>query len=646
MEYKSNELILYKNDLMEYSKKHKKRFRVTKDPVTQLRQVLYVMSPIMKAHYNAKPYFFTITFKQSKKPVLQQWNEAVCWMESFKKEISKHFFIVGAIISIEPHTDGSLKSKRGKNAKSGAPHFHAVIWISHEFLNPEVSILRLNFIKNNIFVKINKLKTDTDTIKALLYTIKDKDEVLLQDICKSVTKWDSNINVWINHGDVKETLQQINIAAEDIFFESQECYSKIPTTRYHKDDALILIELFTKIFRLKNLAVKDEVVYEKTQNTHFSWTRRETLKDWIANNFKENAPVKYLQMLKQNAYWVATQGKTAKSGIQLEFFPKLEIQFFLVEFSDKAYQFKYGKTFQFDEIGPETNSICNVNTNFNDIKPPLVTLALLFILLNSGDDKAIIAQIENPDGSEKINDDFARAWRRLQVALTAIGGLYHFDVHRKRNKTVYFRGEPDSFKTAFFKALLDKLIGLDHVDVISRNNSQFNFADLRKQNGAPYLLIMDDLRWETLGMEIPDFLNLLDGTFVRTEQKYLPAVTGAIQGNLAITSNQPRDQRARSDVDNKALKARITEVVLHPLKKNNILQNENIDLIKALESEAIAFSILTNMIFLKYQCNTSNENLNIPESFFISDLPEKQPTQKSEKSGAFLLKKIMVNFKT
>lgn len=643
MEYKKNELILYKNDLIEYSKKHKKRTRVTKNPGTQIRQTLYLISPIMKANYNAKPYFLTITFKESKKPILQQWNEAVSWMESFKKEISKHFMIVGAIISIEPHTDSSLQSKRGKNTKSGMPHFHAVIWISHEFLNPEIEMLKLSFIKNNVFAKISKLKYDIDAIKALLYTIKDKDEVLLQDICKHVTKWDSNINVWINHEHVKKTLQLINIAADGVFFESQECYIEMPTTRYHKDKGLLLAELYTKIFRLKNLAVKDQVVYEKTENTQFSWTRREPLKDWIANNFMENAPVKYLQMLKQNAYWVSTQGKTFKEGINYEFFPRLEIQFFLVEFADKAYQFKYGKTFEFNEIGSETNSICYVNENFNQIKPPFITLALLFTLLNKGHDKTIIAQTKKEITSD--TKDFITAWRRLQIALTAIGGLYHFDVHRKINKTVYFRGEPNSYKTAFFKALLDKLIGLDHVDVISRNNSQFNFANLRKQNGQPYLLIMDDLRWEALGMEIPDFLNLLDGTFVRTEQKYMPAVTGALQGNIAITSNQTRDQRTRSDVDNKALKARTTEVILHPLNEKNIFVNENINLIKALESEAIAFSILTNMIFLKYQCNTSNGNLNIPDSFFIKNLQQQQPTLESEKGGAFLLQKIMENFK-
>jgi hypothetical protein len=135
----------------------------------------------------------------------------------------------------------------------------------------------------------------------------------------------------------------------------------------------------------------------------------------------------------------------------------------------------------------------------------------------------------------------------------------------------------------------------------------------------------------------------LDGTFLRTEQKYMPAVTGPMQGNLAITSNQTRDQRTRSEVDNKALQARIVEVVLHPLKKNNIFENENINLIQALESEAIAFSILTNMIFLKYQCNTSNTNLNIPDSFFMSQL--KTPDRQTEKSGAFLLKKILENFK-
>lgn len=45
-----------------------------------------------------------------------------------------------------------------------------------------------------------------------------------------------------------------------------------------------------------------------------------------------------------------------------------------------------------------------------------------------------------------------------------------------------------------------------------------------------------DLRWDHLGMHFPDFINLLDGYFVRTEQKYMKPQTGQSKGIIAITS--------------------------------------------------------------------------------------------------------------
>ena len=44
------------------------------------------------------------------------------------------------------------------------------------------------------------------------------------------------------------------------------------------------------------------------------------------------------------------------------------------------------------------------------------------------------------------------------------------------------------------------------------------------------------LRWDHLGMHFPDFINLLDGYFVRTEQKYMKPQTGQCKGTIAITS--------------------------------------------------------------------------------------------------------------
>lgn len=74
--------------------------------------------------------------------------------------------------------------------------------------------------------------------------------------------------------------------------------------------------------------------------------------------------------------------------------------------------------------------------------------------------------------------------------------------------------------------MFNRLIGLDSVDVLDRNSNRFNTSNLRKEGNQPYVLIIDDLRWDHLGMHLPDFINLLDGYFVRTEKKFLQAQSG------------------------------------------------------------------------------------------------------------------------
>ncbi len=92
-----------------------------------------------------------------------------------------------------------------------------------------------------------------------------------------------------------------------------------------------------------------------------------------------------------------------------------------------------------------------------------------------------------------------------------------------QNPVLYLHGDPSTYKTFLIKTIFDKLVGLHSVEVVSRQNGRFNLAKLRKDDNQPYIIVIDDYRWETLGMHVPDFINLLDAIFVHTERKYKQA---------------------------------------------------------------------------------------------------------------------------
>ena len=634
----------YKSLLDQYCNTHHSIPRVSENPESFLRQSLYLINPNLTERHNAYPYFITITFPKSKEPLHLQWKIAIEHIERLKKQISNHYLIIAGIIAIEPHKNTTLKYKKGKNTKAGAPHFHMVLWLSHEFLNPSINQMRTDFHRSKLMVKINRLNTDLDVIKALLYTTKDGENQIIKNFCKKFTAWPNNINIWINHIDVIKAFENLSDMAQQRFFVTQECYSWVPTTRFHKNKAVLLAELYTKLFKQRGLAVKDQYVYERIENTLFSWRRLIPLSTWVANTFNQEAPVEYLAMLKQHANWIASQGKTHKTDVNYQLFPKLIIQLFLVEFSDLAYEFKSGKTLPFNEIAYEINSICHVNQRFNEIKPPYTTLALLSALINYGRDDLQQAQQYKLLPTEKLQgwqlttlQKWDKAYQALFQALIVFGGLYHFDMQRKQNKALFLSGDPNTYKTTLLKVILSKLVGLDHVDILSRTSGRFNTANLRKDDDSPYVLIMDDLRWEHLGMPEPDLLNLLDGNYVKTEHKFEKPQHGPLKGNIAVTSNQSIHTENREYTDTKALESRMHMVKLYNLN-HGLFQDENL-LFQQITQEAIAFSILTNYIFLTKKCNKSPENVHLPASFFQK--PQKLDAQ--QQNGYHLLNNILAD---
>lgn len=88
----------------------------------------------------------------------------------------------------------------------------------------------------------------------------------------------------------------------------------------------------------------------------------------------------------------------------------------------------------------------------------------------------------------------------LQDALSAFPGLYHYDYVKKQNKVLFITKPGNTYKTTILTTLFQQLIGLQQIDIISRQTQRFNLANLRKKDEKPYFLIINDFRWLDFGI--------------------------------------------------------------------------------------------------------------------------------------------------
>ena len=591
------------------------------------KQTIYNFSQVLKEDYNCQPYFITVTFPIDKyqRDIEREWSQAGIFIEQFKETLSKNYLVVGGIIAVEPHKNSTLKSKRGKNSKAGSPHFHIVVWLCHQFLNPHLEKMGFALLLAGSFSKISFLPSRIDTLKAVLYATKERGSDIIGDLCRAYTSWPQNINIWSNHSETHQVFlqmeQSLNYNTQSCFI-SNEFYNKFPTTRCHQDKGLLLAELFAKIFDIQGLAVRDDHVYGRIPGTLYSWSRYMPLEDWVAQRFNFKAPLAYLQMLKDHTLWITKQGSLRKDQKNFKIFPNLIIQGFLVEFKDCIYNFYDGTTISLQDVKPNTATFCHVKSNFDQCRPPYTLLGLLHTLIAWGQDitkerKEVLAI---PVDERKRYDlariqHFQKSEDRFRDALQTFGGLYHPNDNRKQNPALYLCGEPSTYKTFLIRAIFDRLVGIDSVEVISRHNGRFNTGNLRKEDGQPYILVIDDMRWQHLGLHLPDFINLLDGYFVKTEKKYKTSQAGQLKGTIAITSNEnvggDREISTISTTDLNALETRLKEIQLHKIREEFVLSPLFLQQIK---DEAVAFSILTNTFYLARDTE-SKKILRVPKSF-------------------------------
>ena len=237
-----------KGTLEQYCNTRSKHYR-TKDPYgSRLKQALYRTAHIMDEDFNSEPYWLTITFPNMG-TLEEEWFRAKSFIDDFKRKLSQYYMVVGGIIAVEAHKNSTLKKKTGKNTKAGRPHFHLLLWFTHQFLNPSALKIQFSLELEGKIARIKILKNNKEVLEKGVYASKDQDRKDLQKVAKKYMGWDGNVNVWINHKDVTFTLKSLANEIKPVHVTT-ECYMTFPLVRKHATDAMTLTEVFHKIFRL------------------------------------------------------------------------------------------------------------------------------------------------------------------------------------------------------------------------------------------------------------------------------------------------------------------------------------------------------------------------------------------------------------
>lgn len=589
------------------------------------RRGIYDVAALLSERHNCTAYFVTLTWPRHEGSLEAEWASTARFFDWVKGELSQYCLVVGGLISLEAHKNTTTKAKRGKNTKAGRPHAHMVLWLCHEFLNPSRAEISRALGKCGMSCNLKVLDRHEATVKALLYTSKDGSDEDLQSFVRAVTPWPKSVNLWINHADCVELLGELEMhLGVGTVFVTEELYNKFPTARKTSDDTIMLAEIFVQLFQQQGLGVRDSTVYRRRQGCRFTWEPWMSLDSWLNLFFDLRMPPAFLSKLRQNVLWLQKEGATSKNMPRLDLFPRLHLTMNYVEFTDCLYDFTLGQTLVTPALNTTICSASNTDCEFAACRPPYQLLGLLSVLTGWGRNESakgrtLVSTL--PSNSEELSSDerFAKACashylekeNRLLKALCAIGGIFHPRLNRKDNPALYLTGEPSTYKTFLARLVLDTVYGFDHIDIISRSRSRFNLSSLRKSDGSPYVLLMDDSRWGELGLALADFLNLLDGGKVATEAKYQSKEVGKLQGSLVMTSNEPvSTEFIREGNYAKALKTRLYEAEFFPFADKSLEPSR--ETLIDMHEEAMGFSILANALFL---ASRGGRKLSIPDSF-------------------------------
>lgn len=624
------------SNLVAYCARRKRKSRAS------WRNSFYRVSSLMSEDHNCEAYYLTLTWP-SYGSIDDEWRMTADKFLKIKSGLSSNCLVAGGIISLEAHKNTTLKSKRGKNLKAGRPHAHMLLWLYHDFLNPSDAHICCAFEDAGMHCTLKRLTSYSDTSNVLSYVVKECLDADLQSYVAKTTLWPKSVNLWYNHRDCEKVLSRLeSIIGRENLYVTKDLYCSFPTARKTADTTLLLTEILVRVFASQGLGVRESTVYRRRGGTQFTWEPWESLETWVGSQFDMNLPVGYLSKLRQSLMWIQTEGGLSKRAPRLELFPRISLSLNCVEFSDCVYDFVPGETLSKRQMSPTLAVCTNFAMDFDMCKPPIRLLGLLATVLNYGYDgvehwvkdrnrmrdlgSTLYDEcgrlIHRPMVEERMNEGRVEKYlenlNRLIKLLERFGGVFHPQLNRKENKALFLVGVPSSYKTFVAKLLLETVYGLAHIDILPRSMSRFSLSSLRKEDKAPYVLFLDDVRWDELGIYLADFLNLLDGTLMSTEAKYEKSKVGSMEGSVILTGNQTPGQ-AEVDPDyTAALKTRLHTEIFHNIETGADLNKKGAPSptskeLKSMRAEGIGFALLANALFLKSKDEYAR--IRIPASF-------------------------------
>lgn len=155
----------------------------------------YLLDFAMTQRCNCETFYLTLSCPNFEGSLAEEWSHLTSELTKAKTKLFSNCDISCGVISLEAYKTTSLKSKEGKNTKTGRPFASMLVWAypfgdrTESFLSYELSDLDLSFT-------IKQLNCRTNAAKALTFMVKDCSDANLQRYVAKTTAWKKSVNLW------------------------------------------------------------------------------------------------------------------------------------------------------------------------------------------------------------------------------------------------------------------------------------------------------------------------------------------------------------------------------------------------------------------------------------------------------------------
>lgn len=374
----------------------------------------------------------------------------------------------------------------------------------------------------------------------------------------------------------------------------------IHNSEYSKYTLLLMVKWYCI---LKNLKYKDGFLFEKIENSWYSYTQYESL-SWIKQNILEIyeflykkypinysfIPVEYLMITEK-----FNDNEVDLFLLNLKQNKNLKFVFDIIEFNNGFYFFKFNKFFEKEYF--IKNNI-RLNENFLIIKYYNYNYNRRFLPKNW------INHLKNA-----INDNIDNEKFQLTCAYLANTILKNYDIFEKK-KVLYIWGNSSTGKTTIVARVLWKYFGEENIGVLS-GSKNFELQNLvNKEVG-----ILDEYKFNKKKRERD--LKLFEGQTIIEDVKYKNLMKIKDLSIIALSnySINPLDANNKEEEKYTDIALSNRTQLINFIKKENIINPINLDLdeIKKLDNEDPYILIYCNKIlhniYIKNKAKSKNRNI-------------------------------------